>query len=85
MSFFRQSPGACPVCGQAHTACRPVGSSDQIVVAQLPARDGARTHDETLALAHQVNPHAVSTKTYPHRSTHDRSEALASGARRRRP
>jgi hypothetical protein len=84
MSIFRQSPGACPICGQAHTACVPAERSDQIVVAQLPARDRVRTHDETLAEAHQSNPNAVSTRTYPETSARARDAAVAAGQRRRR-
>lgn len=83
---FRQGPRACPVCGAAHAACVPVGqTADQaITVVQMPARDGVRTHDETLAEVHKTSPNAVSTKTYPHTSTAERNAALASGQRQRR-
>jgi len=35
----RQSPGSCPICGAAHTACTAAGRGP-ILVPQLPARDG---------------------------------------------
>jgi aspartate 1-decarboxylase len=37
--WARQSPGACPICGAAHTSCT---AGDRVIVAvQLPARDAA--------------------------------------------
>jgi hypothetical protein len=35
--MFRQDPGPCPICGQAHSAC--TSSPGPITLAQLPARD----------------------------------------------
>lgn len=61
---FRLSPGDCPICGQAHTACSPTGTSGAITTVMVPARDAVSTHDETLAAAVANNPSSVSTKTY---------------------
>lgn len=59
----RASPGPCPICGAAHSACTP--GDTVIAVSQLPARDHRfRTHDEILAAVQAVSPTAVSTKTY---------------------
>ena len=37
VTFGRQSPGPCPICGAAHTACTAMGPAG-VVIDQLPAR-----------------------------------------------
>lgn len=37
MSFWRQDPGDCPICGEAHTACTAAGRNEPIVAGKITA------------------------------------------------
>jgi aspartate 1-decarboxylase len=64
--FGRMDPGACPVCGAAHSACT---AGDRVIVAvQLPARDEMATVQPTpevpVVLGDGSNGAPFSTATY---------------------
>ncbi len=65
--MYRTSPGACLVCGAAHTTCTAGDRGAAIIVAQLPARDAA-ARDPVPLVAETVQaalpPGQVTTGTY---------------------
>lgn len=54
MTLGRLSPGDCPVCGAAHTACTAGDRQKSITTVQLPARDAAAAVVEQVPLVADV-------------------------------
>lgn len=50
---MRESPGPCPICGAAHTACTT--DTGPIAVAQLPARDAAGPEVPSVSLVAEMS------------------------------
>lgn len=67
--MFPQDPGPCPICGAAHTACKPAGALGSTTIVLLPNRDAAAA-----AEAPAVEPVAVEPEPVPFTtSTYDRT------------
>jgi hypothetical protein len=60
--MFRQDPGPCPICGQAHSACTT--DSGPITQVQLPQRDALQLQDATAPPA-ELAPAPVESESVP--------------------
>lgn len=75
--FFRQNPGPCPICGQAHTACTGSSSTGPIEITQLPARDAALATSRASAPA--ASPPAAPAPAEPFSTAEYRGTDTATG------